>query len=126
MVLDPRKTALPTLVLTPISAAVGLIDTAPSDQLELALNVSESGTLGAPVRALPLPVTSGGSLAPQKPQAVVVRFHSETCGPGIVVVSGPPIASVSRIMPFTTLGTFSCEYPAAAPSADVNELQGTV
>jgi hypothetical protein len=60
----PRKTALPTVVVTAISAAVGLMDIAPSDQLEVVLKVSAIGTLGAPVRVLPVPWTSGGSAFP--------------------------------------------------------------
>ena len=123
---DPRKTALPTLVVTARSALDGLMETAPIDQLEFALKVSESGTLGAPVRALALPVTSGGSLVAQKIALHVVRFHSEACGPGMVIVSGPPIATVSNTMPFTTLGTSSSEYPAPAPLADTKEPKGTV
>jgi hypothetical protein len=54
----PRATAL-TLVVTPISAVVGLIYTAPSDQFDVPLNVSEIGTLGAPVRVLAVPFTPG-------------------------------------------------------------------
>ena len=68
----PRNTALPTVVLTPRSAVVGLIETAPSDQLELPLNVSEIGTLGAPVRLLPTPRTSGLVLFPD------LKFHCAT------------------------------------------------
>src|SRR5438270_7779470 len=80
----PSCTAL-TLVLTPMSADVGLIDTAPRDQFELPLKVSDRGTLGAPVRLLPVARASGGSLL-VPPAPVLARFHCETCGPGMVTV----------------------------------------
>ena len=63
-----------------MSAVLGLAETAPRDQLEAPEKLSEMGTLGAPVRLLPLPVTSGGS-AP--PDAV---FHCVTGGPGTPTV----------------------------------------
>src|SRR5579863_1734122 len=115
----PNGTAL-TLVVTPMSAVLGFTDTAPSDQFDAPLNVSEIGTAGAPVRLLPLEVTSGGSAPPD------ARFHCDTCGPGMATVWFPPMASVSRIIPFTTLGTSSCEDPPAAPSAETNVPRGTV
>ena len=71
----PSGTAL-TLVVTPMSAVLGLIETAPSDQFDVPLNVSEIGTLGAPVRLLPTPRTPGFVLFPR------CTFHCETCGPG--------------------------------------------
>ena len=55
---DPRKTALPTVVLTAMSAVEGFTEIAPCDQLEVALKSSETGTIGAPVLELPVPVTS--------------------------------------------------------------------
>ena len=81
MVFDPKKTALPTLVLTPISAVEGLMDTAPTDQFEVPLKLSDIGTLGAPERVLALAATS--VVAPMFP---LVKFHCCTCGPGIVMV----------------------------------------
>ena len=50
----PTDTAL-TLVETPISAVLGLIEIAPNDQFDVPLKVSEIGTLGAPVRLVPTP-----------------------------------------------------------------------
>ncbi len=82
-----------------MSAAVGLIDTAPSDQVEVALNTSEIGTLGAPVLMLAVPLTSRAAVPP------LVVFHSDTCGPDMVIVWSSPVASVSMTIPFTTLGT---------------------
>src|SRR5579863_9546904 len=97
------------------------METAPSDQLEVPpLNVSEIGTLGAPVRALPEAVTSVLPLPPE------FWLHCEACGPGTVTVRFPPIARVSRIIPFTTLGTSSWEFVAPAPSAEVNVPSGVV
>ena len=40
MVVDPTKTALPTLVVTAISAALGLIDIPPCDQVKVLLVVA--------------------------------------------------------------------------------------
>ncbi len=64
VVFCPRKTALTTVVVTAISAVVGLIETAPCDQLDAPLNVSEIGTLGAPALVLPLARGSRVPLAP--------------------------------------------------------------
>lgn len=71
---DPRKTALPTLVLTAMSAVEGFTEMAPCDQLEVALKSSETGTTGAPVLELPVPITS--RLFPPPDAA----FHCETWG----------------------------------------------
>jgi hypothetical protein len=73
VVFCPTKTALTTLVVTAMSAVVGLIETAPSDQFEELLKVSEIGTLGAPDLVLPVPRTSGGETGTAK-----VSFHRET------------------------------------------------
>ncbi len=62
-----------------MSAVLGLIETAPSDQFEVPLNVSEIGTLGAPVRLVPLPLVPVVLFA-------LRAVHSETCGPGTVMV----------------------------------------
>jgi hypothetical protein len=103
-----------------MSAVVGFIETAPIDQFEAPLKVSEMGTLGAPALVLPL---ARGSRLPLTP---LVAFHCETCGAGTVIVRFPPIASVSNTIPFTTLGTSNCELNAAAPSAEIKVLTGTV
>ena len=73
VVFCPRKTALTTLVVTAMSAVVGLIETAPSDQFE-EVKVSEIGTLGAPDLVLPVPRTSGGETG----RAKLATFHRET------------------------------------------------
>src|SRR2546425_1819191 len=103
-----------------MSAVVGLIDTAPSAQLEVLLNVSERGTLGAPVRVLPVPRTSGGAVAPE------FIFHRDAWGAGTVTVRSPPVASVSITIPLTTPGTFNCEKAAPVPAAETNVPSGTV
>ena len=64
------KNADDPMTLTARSACSGWIDTAATDQLDVALNCSERGTLGAPARVDPVPRTSGGEIA-----AVEVRFH---------------------------------------------------
>src|SRR5712691_8744683 len=115
----PSGTAL-TLVVTPMSAALGLTDTAARDQLDEPLKVSESGTLGAPVRLLPTPLTPGFVLFPR------CTFHCETCGPGTVTVWVPSVARVSKIMLLITLGTSSCEFAPAVPSAETKVPSGTV
>ena len=69
----PTKTALTTLVVTAMSAVVGLMETAPSDQFEEPLKVSEMGTLGAPDLVLPVPRTSGGETGSKELSA----FHCE-------------------------------------------------
>ena len=96
------------------------MDTAPSDQLEVPLNVSEIGTLGAPARLLPVPLTPGFALF------ALFRFHCETWGPGTVTVWVPSVANVSSTMPLTTLGTSNCEFAPAAPSAERKPPNGTV
>jgi hypothetical protein len=68
-------------VVTLTSADVGLIDTAPKDQFEVPLKLSEIGTLGAPLRELPLDCTSGEAVLPP-----LFKFHCVTCGPGTVTV----------------------------------------
>ena len=70
----PTKTALTTLVVTDMSAVVGLMETAPSDQFEAPLKVSEIGTLGAPDLVLPVPRTSGGETG----STALSAFHCET------------------------------------------------
>src|SRR5512141_3107783 len=104
-----------------MSAVLGLIGIAPRDQFEVPLKVSEIGTLGAPVRLLPVAVTAGGSIP-----ETVVRFHCETCGPETATVWLPPVASVSRIIPLITLGTSNCELAPAAPSTEAKDPSGTV
>jgi hypothetical protein len=42
-----------------MSAVVGLTETAPRAQFDVPLKVSEIGTLGAPLRLVPLPRTPG-------------------------------------------------------------------
>jgi hypothetical protein len=69
-----RITTVKTLLVTAMSAVVGLIETAPSDQFEEPLKVSEIGTLGAPDLLLPVPRTSGGETGGAKLSA----FHRET------------------------------------------------
>src|SRR5580692_5875025 len=103
-----------------MSAVLGLIDTAPNDQLDVPLNVSEIGTLGAPVLDVPVARTSGFVVPP------LLAFHCDTWGPGMVTVRFPPMASVSRIMPLITLGTSSWEFVAVAPSTEMNVPMGTV
>ena len=60
-------------MVTAMSAVVGLIETAPSDQFE-EVKVSEIGTLGAPDLVLPVPRTSGGEMGAPELSA----FHCET------------------------------------------------
>src|SRR5580692_1618081 len=114
-----------------MSAVEGLIGIAPCDQFEVALKSSETGSDGAPVLVLPVPVTS--RLLPPPETA----FHCSTCGFDTVTVGASPVASVSITIPLTTLGTFSCElqadvgvalvtHPPAAPSAETNVPIGTV
>src|SRR5579859_1836739 len=104
-----------------MSAVLGLIEIAPSDQFEVPPPiVSDIGTLGAPVRELPTAVTS------VLPLPAVFAFHCDTCGPFTVAVRLPPIASVSRIIPLITLGTSWDALVPAAPSAEVNVPRGTV
>src|ERR1700722_7080505 len=123
------KTALLTVVVTPISAAVGLIETAPCDQFDVLLKTSETGTLGAPARVLPVPVTSRALLPP------VLRFHCEACGLSGATPTAPPVARVSITMPLTTLDTSTCELHAdvgfalatqapAVPSAETKAPSG--
>ena len=64
VVFCPRKTALTTVVVTAISAVVGLMETAPCAQLDEPLKVSDMGTLGAPALVLPLARGSRVPLAP--------------------------------------------------------------
>ena len=130
VVFAPSSTVA-TLVVTLISAVLGFTETAPSDQLEVALKSSDTGTIGAPVLELPVPVTSRFPLPP------VLTFHCCTCGFDMVTVGAPPVASVSNTIPLTTLGTSSCElhadagfalatHPATAPSAETKVPSGTV
>src|SRR5437879_7689831 len=100
-----------------MSAAVGLIDTAPCDQLEAA-NVSAIGTLGAPARLLPTPLTPGFAVSELR------TLHCETWGPGTVGVILPAIAKVSSTMPFTRLSTSSCEFVPASPSPETQVPKG--
>ena len=73
VVFCPTNTALTTLVVTAMSAVVGLIETAPSDQFE-EVKVSEIGTLGAPDLVLPVPRTSGGETSAPE----LAAFHCES------------------------------------------------
>src|SRR5262249_48983902 len=103
----PSATAL-TLVVTPMSPSDGLIDTAPSDQLEVPLKVSDMGTLGAPERVLPAPLTS-------VPLLPVLRVHCAVWELPTVTVWVPPVVRVSMTMPFTTLGTSRALQPVVVP-----------
>ena len=69
-----------------MSAAVGLIDTAPSDQFEVPLNVSDIGTLGAPDRVLPVAVTAGGS--PASVTLCQIETHTADARPQPVGIVG--------------------------------------
>src|SRR6202020_523094 len=114
-----------------MSAVVGLIDIAPTAQLDVSSKSSAMGTLGAPLREVPTPLTPGFVLLALR------AFHCETCGLGTVIPIVPSVARVSRTIPLTTLGTSSCELhceagfatatqPEAAPSAETKVPRGTV
>ena len=118
LAVERLKAAHALLVVTATSAVLGLIEIAPSDQLEFALKVSENGRLGLPGRLLPEPVTS----VPPPPLA---KFHCGVCQGGMVAVWAPPMASVSRTIPFTTLGTSSWEFAPLAPFAETKVPRGT-
>ena len=58
-----------------MSAVDGLIDTAPSDQFDVPLNVSEKGKLGAPGRVVPLPAAAWSGLATLAGGALVTGYR---------------------------------------------------
>ncbi len=98
-----------------------MMETAPNDQFDVPpTKVSEIGTLGAPVREVPVALTPGFAVAE------LAVFHCDTCGFGIVTVRFPAMASVSKIIPLITLGTSNCELAPVAPSAERNVPIGTV
>src|SRR5216683_2352938 len=76
------KKAEEPATLTVTSAWKGLTATATRDQLEVPLKVSDSGTLGAPARVLPVPRTSVVALL-----LVEFKFHRDVCvGPKALIV----------------------------------------